>query len=152
MANTYTQLHVHIVFAVKYRQGLIQRAWRTELYKYMTSIVQAYEHKLLAINGIEDHVHILVGMRPRQALSMLVHEIKQSSALWINRRKLVPCRFAWQEGFGAFSCAKEALPGVIRYIENQEVHHQKQSFMQEYKGMLDRCGIAYDDRYLFKEV
>lgn len=152
MANTYTQIHVHIVFAVKYRQGLIQRAWKTELYNYMTSIVQAYEHKMLAINGIEDHVHLLVGLRPTQALSMLVYEIKQSSASWINRRKLVPYRFAWQEGFGAFSCAREALPVIIRYIENQEKHHQRESFTQEYRGILDRCGIAYDDRYIFKEI
>ena len=152
MANTYTQIHLQIVFAVKYREGVIRPAWKEELYKYITGIIQSNGHKLLSINGVSDHVHILIGLRPAQALSELVQQIKRDSATWIKEKKFVPGCFAWQEGFGAFSYTKQALSDVIRYIENQEVHHQKKSFRQEYLEILKASGIEFDERYIFGEL
>jgi putative transposase len=152
MANTYTQIHVQIIFAVKYREALINPAWKNELYRFMTGIVQSNGHKLLSINGVADHVHILIGLRPTQGLSELVQQIKRSSAMWINDKKIVRGRFAWQEGFGAFSYAMDALASVIRYIENQEIHHQKRSFREEYIQILKESRIEFDERYLFTQV
>lgn len=151
MANTYTQIHIQTVFAVKYRQGLIHKEWKNELYQYMTGIVQAYEHKLLAINGVEDHVHILIGMRPAQSLSDLMQDIKSGSSKWINDKQLTQRKFEWQAGYGAFSYNKSTVPNVIRYILNQEAHHQKITFLDEYRDFLEKFGVDYDDRYIFKE-
>ena len=151
MANTYTQIHIHIVFAVKYRRSAIRKAWRDDLYKYITGIITASGHKLLVINGVEDHIHVLIGQRPTQALSALVHEIKRSSSRWINEKKLVSGSFSWQEGFGAFSYSPEALSNIIKYIENQEQHHLKRTFVNEYKSLLNEFGIAFDERFIFHD-
>lgn len=152
MANTYTQIHVQFVFVVKYRAGLMQPVWKDDLYKYITGIVQNNQHKLIAVNGVEDHVHLLVGIRPAQSISDLMQDVKGGSSKWINDNKLVQGRFEWQEGYGAFSYSKSQLPTVIRYIQNQEVHHQKKTFQEEYLEFLREFDIEYDERYVFKEL
>ena len=152
MANTYTQIHIQVVFGVKYRKGLIDKSWKEELYKYITGILQNHGHKMICINGTQDHVHILFGFRPTQALSDLVKYIKQSSSVWINDQSLTKQHFAWQGGFGAFSYSKSHLSNVINYINNQEEHHRKKSFHEEYIEFLDAFEIEYDLRYIFKEL
>ena len=152
MANTYTQLHIQTVFAVQNRNCVIQSAWSSELYKYMTGIVQNHGHKLLAINSMPDHIHILFGMRPSQSLSDLLQDIKGSSSKWINDKGFVRGRFSWQEGYGAFSYSKSQVPRVIQYIKNQQEHHRKKTFAEEYQEFLEEFGIDFDDRYVFKPV
>jgi len=152
MANTYTQIHIHIVFAVKHRHGLILGNWKHELYKYITGIVQNYKHKLLAINGMPDHVHLLIGLNPTHAISELIQHVKGDSSKWINERRFCVGRFQWQEGYGAFSCSKNQVSNVIEYINNQESHHAKFSFVNEYKQLLNDFEISYDDRFVFKSV
>lgn len=136
MANTYTQIHIHFVFAVKFRDGIIQSKWKEDLYKYMSGIIQNNNHKLLAINGMPDHIHILIGLRPAQSISDLMKEVKQSSSKWINQNKLSNGHFEWQEGYGAFSYSKSQIGQVINYIQNQELHHEKKTFTQEYRDFL----------------
>ena len=151
MPNTYTEIHIHFVFAVKYRKCLIHIDWKADLYKYITGIIQKNEHKLIIINGIEDHVHILVGLRPTQSISDLMKDVKQFSSKWINENKLVKGKFEWQGGFGAFSYSKSHLKNVIKYIKNQEEHHKKQTFVEEYKETLKKYEIDYKDEYCFHE-
>jgi putative transposase len=151
MANTYTQIHVQAVFVVKWRLGLIQKEWKNELYKYITGIVQANNHKLLAINGMPDHLHVFFGMRPVQSLSDLLQDIKGGSSKWINDRKFIKGRFEWQEGYGAFSYSKSQASTVITYIQNQEMHHQQKTFTEEYKELLEEFNIDFEERYIFKE-
>jgi putative transposase len=149
MAGTYTQLHFHVVFAVKHRLGLLASAWRPRLFSYISGIVEHPGHKLLGIGGVEDHIHIAFGMRPAQALSNLVADIKRGSSRWINDAQLTPGHFEWQEGYGAFSYSRSQLPDLLRYIENQEHHHQTEDFLTEYRRILDRFEVPYDERYLF---
>jgi putative transposase len=149
MANTYTQIHLQFVFAVKYRHGLINPEWKNELYGYITGIVQKNNHKMLAINGMPDHIHIFIGMRPTQSISDLLQDIKAYSSKWINDQQLVPKKFEWQEGYGAFSYSKSHISRVITYIENQEKHHQKKKFRDEYIEFLEKFEIAYDEKYIF---
>ncbi|MFN4146294.1 MAG: IS200/IS605 family transposase [Runella sp.] len=152
MANTYTQIHIHLVFAVKYRQAQITNDWKDRLYKYITSIIQNNGHKLLIINGMADHIHILIGFRTTQSLADLVRDIKQMSSIWVNENKLTKQKFAWQEGFGAFSYGHSQLPSIIKYIEHQEEHHKKRTFIEEYKSFLKLFEIDFDEKYLFKEA
>jgi putative transposase len=152
MSNTYTQIHLQLVFAVKHRNAVISPTWKYDLYKYMTGIIHNHHHKLVIINGMPDHVHILVGMRPTQALSDLMQQLKQESSKWINDKRLTGSRFAWQEGYGAFSYGKSQLPAVINYIENQEEHHRTRTFLEEYRRFLDVFGIDYEEQYLFKPL
>ncbi len=152
MANTYTQIHIQAVFSVQNRECIIQKHWKDELYKYITGIVQNNKHKLLAINGMPDHVHLLIGLRPSQSLSDLMQDIKGSSSKWINEKRLVRDRFSWQEGFGGFSYSKTELDNVIKYIHNQQEHHKQKSFKEEYLELLKEFDIEYDERYVFKPV
>jgi len=152
MANTYTQIHIQTVFAVQNRQSLIRDEWKNDLYKYMTAIIQNNDHKLLQINGIPDHVHILFGLRPVQSLSDLMKHVKQDSSKWINQNKLVKRKFSWQEGYGAFSYSKSQLPRVIKYIQNQQEHHKTKTFREEYLALLEAHGVDYDERYIFKPI
>lgn len=152
MTNTYTQLHHHIVFAVQNRQCLIDFVWEEQLYKYINGIIRNYNHKVLAINGMPDHIHILIGQRPDQALSELIQFIKKDSTKWINMNEFVGSRFSWQEGFGAFSYAKSDLNKVIDYIKNQKAHHNSTTFIDEYVRFLKEFQIDYDDRYIFHSV
>jgi REP element-mobilizing transposase RayT len=152
MANTYTQIYVHTVFAVEGRQSLIRPEHSDELQKYITGIVSAQKHKLIAINNMPDHIHLLIGLRPDAALSDLVRDIKANSSRFIKEKRWMKGRFSWQEGFGAFSYSRSQLGSVIRYIENQQKHHATKSFRDEYTGLLEKFGIEYDHRYIFKTV
>lgn len=152
MANTYTQIHIHFVFAVKFRHGIIQSKWKEDLYKYIAGIIQNNNHKLLAINGMPDHIHILIGLRPAQSISDLMKEVKQSSSKWINENKLINGHFEWQEGYGAFSYSKSQINQVINYIQNQELHHKKKTFEEEYLDFLEKFEIDYDEKFIFKEL
>jgi len=152
MANTYTQIHIQAIFAVQNRECIIQKQWKDELYKYMSGIVKNNNHKILSINGMPDHVHLLFGMRPVQSLSDLMQDIKGSSSKWINDKNFIKDKFSWQEGYGAFSYSKSQLSEVVKYIERQEEHHKKKTFMEEYKGFLEKFEIEYDERYVFKPV
>lgn len=149
---TYTQIHIQLIFAVKFRDALIQTNWKEELYKYITGIVQNNTHKLLSINGMPDHIHILIGLRPIQSLSSLVNDIKSNSSKFINEKKFLPVRFEWQKGYGAFSYGKSQIVDVIHYIENQEKHHQKKSFKEEYIDFLNKFGVEYNEEYIFNEL
>jgi REP element-mobilizing transposase RayT len=151
MANTYTQLHIHLVFAVKYRAALIQKRWKDRLHQYITGIIQNNKHKMLQINSMPDHMHILIGLRPHQAISALVQNVKSESSKWIKENKFCRSAFAWQEGFGAFSYSKSHVDNVIRYIQNQEAHHKKETFLEEYIRMLEAFEVEYDEQYIFKE-
>lgn len=152
MANTYTQIHIHFVFAVKFRDGIIQSKWKEDLYKYMSGIIQNNNHKLLAINGMPDHIHILIGLRPAQSISDLMKEVKQSSSKWINQNKLTNGHFEWQEGYGAFFYSKSQINQVVSYIQNQELHHKKKTFKEEYLDFLVKFEIDHDEKFIFKEL
>jgi putative transposase len=152
MANMYTQLYIHFVFAVQNRASLIRQGWQADLYKYINGIMDQQQHKLFAINGMAEHVHILLSMNPKQAPSDVMFHIKRSSSLWINQNRLCPGKFSWQEGFGAFSYGKSQVPVIARYIENQQLHHNKQTFLDEYIGFLKAFEIEYDIRYIYKPI
>ena len=150
MANTYTQIYIQVIFAVEGRQNLIAPEHNDELQKYITGIISAQRQKLIAINNMPDHLHLLVGLRPDAALSDLVRDVKAGSSKFINEKRWVVGRFSWQEGFGAFSYSRSQLGTVIRYIENQQKHHAKKSFREEYISLLEKFGVDYDARYIFK--
>jgi REP element-mobilizing transposase RayT len=152
MANTYTQLYVQIVFAVQGRQSLIRPEHNDELQKYITGIVSRQGQKLIAINNMPDHFHILIGQKPNVALSDLVRDIKAGSSGFINDQRWVLGRFSWQEGFGAFSYSHSQLDAVIRYIQNQQEHHRRTSFHEEYLELLTRFNVPHDQRYTFQPV
>ena len=152
MANTYTQIHIQAVFVVTSRKCLINKSWQDELYKYITGITQNYGHKVLQINGMPDHIHLLFGFRPTQALSELMQHVKQDSSAWINQRGFLHDKFSWQAGYGAFSYAKSQVPNVIRYIQNQEDHHKRKTFTEEYLELLNEFDVEFDQQYIFKTV
>ena len=152
MANTYTQLYIHYVFAVQNRLCIINKSWQDDLYKYMSGIIEQQGHKLMIINGVQDHVHILISMNPKQAPSDLMFHLQRSSSLWINQNKLVSGKFSWQEGFGAFSLSKSLSPFVLNYIKNQQDHHKKTSFTEEYLKILIENDIEFDEKYIFKSI
>ncbi|MEP7127734.1 MAG: IS200/IS605 family transposase, partial [Chitinophagales bacterium] len=148
---TYTQIHLQLIFAVKYRPAMIQPKWKTDLYKYITGIVKNNKHKLVSINGMPDHLHLLIGMRPHQSLSDLMQDIKGDSSTWINVNQLTQSKFRWQEGYAAFSYSHSHLKNVITYIENQEYHHRKLKFMDEYRMFLKKFEVEFDERYMLRE-
>jgi len=152
MPNTYTQIHIHSIFAVQNRSALIHETWQEELYKYITGIIQNHGHKLLQIGGMPDHVHILFGMRPSESLSELMKAIKGESSEWINKQKFVMGRFSWQEGYGAFSYSKSQLNNVIKYINRQPEHHKKKDLVTEYIDFLKAFGVEYNEKYIFKPI
>jgi len=152
MANSYTQIHIQFVFAVKFRAALIGNERKGRLFQYMTGIFQENKHKMLQINGMPDHIHIFIGMRPHQSISSLIQNVKTESSKWIKAQNLCSYPFAWQEGYGAFSYAKSQVDDVIRYIQNQEIHHRKETFLDEYKKFLIAFGIEWDEKYIFKEL
>ena len=152
MANTFTQIHIQCVFAVKFRQSVIQPGWKERLHKYITGIVQNHGHKIIAINSMPDHLHLFFGFRPNQSLSDLMRIVKGESSEWINNQKFTPSLFRWQEGYGGFSYSKSQIGAVATYVQNQEEHHQKKTFLEEYKWFLDQFEIEYDDRYIFKPL
>lgn len=152
MANTYTQIYIHVVFAVQARESLIKAEWREDLFKYIAGIFKNHKIKLIAIGGVEDHVHLLFGMSPTIALSDLIREVKANSSKYINENKFVRGKFYWQEGFGAFSYSRSQINTVAKYILNQEQHHAGRSFKDEYVELLNRFEIDFDERYLFDWV
>ncbi len=152
MANSYTQIHIQFVFAVKYRAAVISKEWKVRLHQYMTGIFQENDHKMLQINSMPDHIHIFIGMRPHQSMSSLIQLVKTESSKWIKAQNLCSYPFAWQTGYGAFSYAKSQVNDVIRYIQNQEIHHRKETFLDEYRKFLTAFEIEWDEKYIFKEL
>ena len=152
MANTFSQIYIQTVFAVSGRESLIKLDFKEQLYKYIAGIVRNQRQKLIAINGMPDHIHILVGLRPAMALADLVENIKSESSRFINRNRLVHGRFRWQEGYGAFSYGHSQLNTVVGYIRNQEKHHQRRTFRGEYMTLLRKFDIGFDERYAFKFI
>ena len=151
MANTYTQLYIHCVFAVKFKEALISKTWDERLRLYITAIIQNNGHNMIAINNMPDHLHMFIGLNPAQSLSSIMQLVKGDSSEWINKERLTQKKFNWQSGYGAFSYAKSQIKSVARYIENQEQHHQKKAFHAEYRQMLDHFDVEYNDLYLFRE-
>jgi REP element-mobilizing transposase RayT len=149
MANTYTQLQIHLVFAVKNRDALIHKDWKDDLEKYITGIIENHGHKLLAIGGVADHIHIFIGYNLNQLIPDLVEEIKTSSNAWIKNRKLSKHKFEWQKGYGAFSHSRSQLDTVVKYILNQETHHKKKTFQEEYLEMLKKNDVEFKNEYVF---
>ncbi|MEQ8583229.1 MAG: IS200/IS605 family transposase [Marinoscillum sp.] len=150
MANTYTQLYVHVDFAVRGRQNMISPKWKEELYKYITGIVTNKGQKLMIINGMPDHLHMLIGMKPDLALSDLIRDIKANSSKFINEKGLATGKFGWQNGFGAFTVGQSQKENVINYIKHQEEHHSHKTFREEYIGFLKAYEVAYSDEYIFE--
>ncbi len=152
MPGTFSQIYIQVVFAVKGRESMIQSAWEKELYKYITGIVKNKEQKMLAINGMPDHIHFFIGMKPSCCLSDLVREVKKSSNDFIKEKKFTKFKFQWQEGYGAFSYSHSNLDNVIKYIMNQKEHHKKKTFKQEYLEFLQKFEIEFKDEYLFEWI
>lgn len=136
MPNTYAQIYIHCVFAVQYRQALISETWEERLHKYITGIVQNNGHKLLAINSVTDHLHMFVGLNPKQSISEMLQLVKGDSSEFINKEKLNTRKFHWQSGYGAFSNSRSQIDSVCKYILNQKEHHRKKSFKEEYLEIL----------------
>lgn len=151
MANTYTQLYVHIIFAVQCRESLIQESFREQLYRYIAGTCRERNHLVHAINGTQDHIHMLVGMHPAESVAELVKMVKSHSSRWVNEHHLHG-KFAWQSGYGAFTYSKSQLPAVKKYIESQQEHHRKVSFQEEIARIFDRAGIEYEPQYMMQGV
>ena len=152
MANTYSQIYIQAIFAVEQRHALIRDEWKEELFKYIGGIFRNKNQKLIAIGGLEDHIHLLFGLRPSMAISDLIRDVKSDSTLFVNDKRFVRGKFNWQEGFGAFSYSRSQLDSVAKYVLNQEQHHRRRSFKDEYVALLDNFEVEYEDRYLFKWI
>ncbi|MFU8844082.1 MAG: IS200/IS605 family transposase [Bacteroidales bacterium] len=149
MANTFTQFYAHLIFSPKNRDALIRKIWKNELEKYITGIVQNNGHKMLAIGSMPDHIHIFIGYNVNQLIPDLVETIKTSSNAWIKKNQLSKSKFEWQRGYGGFSHSRSHIDKVVKYILNQEEHHRKKSFREEYLAILKKNEIEYKDEYLF---
>lgn len=149
MANTYTQIFIHIVFAVNGRQNLVSKAHKEELHKYITGIISKKKQKLIAINSMPDHLHVFIGIKPDITISSLVRDIKNNSSRFVNKKKWIMGKFNWQIGFGAFSYGQSQIDRVVQYIQNQEKHHLKRTFKEEYIGLLKKFNVDYNNKFLF---
>ncbi|MCB0638091.1 MAG: IS200/IS605 family transposase [Lewinella sp.] len=149
MPNTFTQLYVHIVFAVKYRQGLIRPEWEERLFRFINVFIDRRQSKLIAVNGMPDHIHLLVSLHPGTSTSELVRELKKATTAFIRQQGLTEVPFQWQSGYGAFSCSKAHAEHVRRYIHRQKAHHQQHAFRAEYVGLLRDYEVDFDPAYLF---
>ena len=147
--STYSQLYIQVVFAVKNRQALIKEDWEERLYQYITGIVQSKGQKMLAINGVSNHIHIFINIKPNCSIADLVREIKKSSNKFINENKFTPFKFQWQEGYGVFSYSHSHIDRVAKYVMNQKEHHRKKTFKEEYIEILQKMNVDYDNKYLF---
>ena len=149
MAGTFSQIYIQYVFAVKGRENLLQKPWREDVFKYMTGIIKEKGQKPIIINGVSDHVHIFVGLKPSMNISELVRDIKNNSSKFINEQRYLNKKFSWQEGYGAFSYAQSQIDNVYKYIANQEAHHQKKTFRQEYLDFLKQYEVDFNEKFLF---
>lgn len=152
MSDTYSQIYIQVVFAVKGRQNLISEKWKTELHKYISGIITNKGQKSIIVNGVQDHIHCFIGLKPSMAISDLVRDIKNNSSKFINEKGFLPGKFQWQEGFGAFSYAHSQINNVYNYILNQEEHHKRKSFKDEYLELLNEFEIDYKSEYLFEWI
>jgi REP element-mobilizing transposase RayT len=152
MANTFSQIYIQTVFAVNGRLSLIRPEFKEELYKYMTGIVRNNGQKLISINGMSDHVHILIGLKPAMALADLVRDVKTDSSNFINKKNWVRGKFSWQEGYGTFSYGHSQLDAIMLYIQNQEHHHRRRSFKDEYLAWLKKFAIPFEEKYVFRFI
>ena len=149
MAGTFSQIYIQVVFAVKGRENLIGKTWQSDLNKYIAGIIKGKDQKSIIVNGMPDHIHAFIGLRPTMSISDLVRDIKNNSSNFINDNKLVKQKFSWQEGYGAFSYAHSQLDSVYQYILKQEEHHQEKTFKQEYLSFLKKFEVEYNEKYLF---
>ena len=152
MANTYHQIYLQIVFAVKYRKAIIDKSWKSQLFGVIGNLINETKCKTIIVNGVEDHVHCLLGLRPVVSVSELMKTVKAKSSKYINDNSLTPERFEWQEGYGVFSYRQNEVDMIYRYIQNQEVHHRTQAFRAEYLGLLKEFKVEYDEQYIFQDL
>ena len=152
MPDSYSQIYIQIVFAVKHRDALIDLSWEEQLYQYITGIVQNKDQKMIAINGISNHIHLFIGMKLNCCLSDLVREVKKSSNDFINQKQFTRNKFNWQEGFSAFSYSYSQIDTVAKYVMNQKEHHRNKTFKEEYIQFLEKFQIEYDEKYLFNWI
>lgn len=145
--STYTQIHTHIIFSVRNRERKIDTEWRSRLYQYFITIIQNRGNKVLAIGGTDDHVHMLIGLKPTESIASVMMAVKRDSSKWINQNRLTVGRFEWQEGYGAFSCSKSHTDKTVKYILEQDIHHAKQSSADELKQILDKLQLEYSTQY-----
>jgi len=148
--GVFNQMYVQLVFAVQNRENLLRKDLRPRIFEYMSGIITSLKQKPIIVNGVSDHVHIFYGMNPSISVSDTVYEIKRGSSLFINKNRLVPGKFSWQEGYGGFTYSKSQIERVFKYIKNQEIHHARKSFREEYMDILEKSGIDYDSRFLFE--
>jgi REP element-mobilizing transposase RayT len=149
MANTYRKIHLQVVFAVKNREALLHKSWRPELFKYIAGIINQRKHYSLAVNGIEDHIHLFFDYNGRELIEDLVREIKKASSRYIKEKQLSPFKFEWQSGYGVFSHGYREKSTIIDYVKNQESHHQTKSFREEYLAFLNSYEIEFKEEYVF---
>ena len=152
MANTYHQVYLQTVFAVKYRNAVIDKAWKGQLLGVLGNLINETSCKTIIVNGVEDHVHCFLGLRPVVSISELMKAVKAKSSKYINDHSLTRSRFEWQEGYGVFSYSQAQLDAVYKYIENQEEHHKKQKFLAEYLDLLKEFKVEYDEQYIFQDL
>jgi putative transposase len=150
MPGTFSQIYIQMVFAVKGRENLISRKWSTELHKYIAGIIKGKNQKSIIVNGMPDHIHAFVGLRPAMSIADLIRDVKNNSTNFINKSKFVKGKFEWQEGYGAFSYSHSHISNVYDYILNQERHHKKKKFREEYMEFMKKFEIEYDEKYLFE--
>ena len=150
MAGTFTQIYIQAVFAVKGSTNLLQKRWRDEVFKYMAGIIKNKNQKPIIVNGVADHVHAFIGLKPSMALSDLIRDVKNNTSNIINENNWVRGRFSWQEGYGAFSYGHSQIDTVYNYILNQEEHHRKKTFREEYLEFLEKFEVPYEERFLFE--
>jgi putative transposase len=150
MSGTFSQLYVQVVFAVKGRENLISKSWKDDLHKYISGIIKRKEQKPIIVNGMPDHIHAFIGLRPSMPVSDLVRDIKNNSSNYINDKKYVKGKFSWQEGYGAFTYSHSHIETVYNYILNQENHHRKKTFKEEYLDFLKKFDVKYEEKYLFE--
>ena len=152
MANSYSQMYIHAVFAVKYREARIQKSLRPKLMAVIGNLINETECETLIVNGVEDHVHCFFRLLPKISVSDVLKNCKAKSSKWLNENSFFDHRFEWQKGFGCFSCSKKEVPKVYQYILNQEIHHRSQSFRIEYMELLQEHEISFDEHYIFEEM
>lgn len=150
MANTYTQMYAQIIFSPKGRENLILPSFEERIYQYMTGVIRDNGQKLIAINGMPDHLHLFIGFKPNMAIADLVREVKTSATKYINNHRLLPWRFGWQDGYGCFTYAHSQIDVVAQYVMSQKQHHRTKTFREEYTALLQKFEVAYDDRYVFE--